>query len=173
MDFVSIDATSEGGGILLEDHNDVVYSASAEIGKRFELDGGTALVPQAQLSWGKMQDGSITDNLGNFVQLGNRETLTSRIGLTVEEDVDGTAWGSGTVYGFGNVLQDLKGSQTVTVAGTNVTQSGTGDWVELGGGFSLQPTDRTTLFGQVSYREAFDGVSGEAIAVSAGWKVQW
>ena len=59
------------------------------------------------------------------------------------------------------------------MAGTNVTQSGTGDWVELGGGFSLQPSEGTNLFGQVSYREAFDGVSGEAIAVSAGWKMQW
>ena len=173
VDFVSIDASSQGGGELLDDYGDVVYSASAEIGKRIELQGGTALVPQAQLSWGKMRDGQLTDNLGNVISFADRETLTSRFGLTVEQDVTDTAFGSGKVYGFGNVLNDLSGTRSITVAGTNVTQSGTGDWVELGGGFSLQPSEGTNLFGQVSYREAFDGVSGEAIAVSAGWKMQW
>ena len=173
VDFVSIDATSQGGGELLNDYDDVVYSASAELGKRIELDGGRALVPQARLSWGKMGDGQLTDNLGNVISFADRETLTSRIGLTVEQDVTDTAWGSGKVYGFGNVLNDLSGSRSVTVAGTNVTQSGAGDWVELGGGFSLQPTAGTNIFGQVSYREAFDGVSGDAISMSAGWKMQW
>ena len=173
VDFVSIDATSQGGGELVNGYDDVVYSASAEIGKRIELQGGTALIPQAQLSWGKMRDGQFTDKLGNVISFADRETLTSRIGLTVEQDVTDTAFGSGKIYGFGNMLNDLSGSRTVTVAGTDVTQSGTGDWIELGGGFSLKPSEGTNLFGQVSYREAFDGVSGGAIAVSAGWKMQW
>ena len=173
VDFVSIDATSQGGGALLDGHDDVVYSASAEIGKRFELNGGTALVPQAQLSWGQIGDRQITDNLGNVISFADRDTLTSRVGLTVEQDVTDTAFGSGKVFCFGNMLNDLSGSRSITVAGTNLTQSGTGDWVEVGAGVSLQPTDGTSLFGQVSYREAFDGVSGEAVAVSAGWKMQW
>jgi fibronectin-binding autotransporter adhesin len=173
VDFVSIDATSQGGGELLNDHDDVVYSASAEVGKRIELQGGTTLVPQAQLSWGKMRDGSLTDNLGNVVSFADRETLTSRVGLTVEQDVTGSSWGAGKVFGFGKVLHDLEGSRTATVAGTDVTQSGTGDWLELGGGFSLQPTENSNVFGQVSYREAFNGVDGDAIAVSAGWRMQW
>lgn len=173
VDFASIDATSQGGGELLNDHDEVVYSASAEVGQRIELQGGTTLVPQVQLSWGRMRDGALTDNLGNVVSFADRETLTSRLGLTVEQDVTGTSLGAGKVFGFGNVLYDLQGSRTVTVAGTDVTQSGTGDWLELGGGFSLQPTETTNLFGQVSYREAFNGVDGNAIAVSAGWRMQW
>ena len=173
IDFVSIDAASQMGGTLLNDHEDVVFSASAEVGKRFALKGGTTLVPQVQLSWGKMRDGSLTDNLGNVVRFADRVSLTSRIGLTVEQDVTGTAWGSGKVFGFGNVLHDLEGNRSVTVAGTDVSQSGAGDWVELGGGFSLEPTERTNLFGRISYREAFSGVNGDAIAVSAGWQMQW
>ena len=173
LDFVSIDATSQGGGELLNDHDDVVYSASAEIGKRIELEGGTTLIPQAQLSWGKMRNGSLTDNLGNVVSFADREALTLRIGLTVEQDVAFTAVGAGKLYGFGNVLHDLEGSRSATVAGTEVTQSGTGDWFELGAGFSLQSKSSAELFGKVFYREAFNGVKGDAIAVSAGWQIQW
>lgn len=173
VDFVSIDAKSQGGGTLLDGHDDEVYSASIEIGQRIALAGGTTIVPQAQLSWGRMGSGQLTDELGNLVSLGDRETLTSRIGMTVEWDLAETELGAGQIYGFGNVLHDLSGSRTVTVAGTDVTQSGAGDWVELGGGFSLQPTETTNLFGQISYREAFDGVSGDAVAVSAGLRMQW
>lgn len=173
IDFVSIDATSQGGGTLLDGHDDEVYSASIEIGQRIALAGGTTIVPQAQLSWGRMSSGQVTDELGNLVSFGDRETLTSRIGMTVEWDLAETELGAGQIYGFGNVLHDLSGSRTVTVAGTDVTQSGAGDWVELGGGFSLQPTETTNLFGQISYREAFDGVSGDAVAVSAGLRMQW
>ena len=173
LDFVSIDATSQGGGELLNDHDVVVYSASAEIGKRIELEGGTTLIPQAQLSWAKMRNGSLTDNLGNVVSFADREALTLRIGLTVEQDVAFTAVGAGKLYGFGNVLHDLEGSRSATVAGTEVTQSGTGDWFELGAGFSLQSKSSAELFGKVFYREAFNGVKGDAIAVSAGWQIQW
>jgi fibronectin-binding autotransporter adhesin len=173
VDFVSIDATSQGGGLLLDGHDDVVYSASFEVGQRIELQGGTTLVPQAQLSWGRMRDGTLTDSLGNVVSFADRETLTSRIGLTVEQDLGDTDLGSGTVFAFANVLNDLSGSRTVTVAGTDLTQSGTGDWLELGGGFSVQSSETTNLFGQVSYREAFDGVRGDAVAVSAGLRMQW
>jgi outer membrane autotransporter protein len=173
IDFVSIDATSQGDGLLLDGHDDVVYSASLEVGQRIELQGGTTLVPQAQLSWGRMRDGTLTDSLGNVVSFADRETLTSRIGLTVEQDLGDTDLGSGTVFAFANVLNDLSGSRTVTVAGTDLTQSGTGDWLELGGGFSVQSSETTNLFGQVSYREAFDGVRGDAVAVSAGLRMQW
>lgn len=173
VDFVSIDATSQGGGLLLDGHDDVVYSASLEVGQRFELQGGTTLVPQVQLSWGRMRDGTLTDSLGNVVSFADRETLTSRIGLTVEQDLSETDLGAGAVFAFANVLNDLSGSRTVTVAGTDLTQSGTGDWLELGGGFSVQSSETTNLFGQVSYREAFDGVSGDAVAVSAGLRMEW
>lgn len=173
IDFVSIDATSQGGGTLLDGHDDEVYSASIEIGQRIALAGGTTIVPQAQLSWSRMGSGQLTDELGNLVSFGDRETLTSRIGMTVEWDLSETELGAGQIYGFGNVLHDLSGSRTVSVAGTDVTQSGAGDWVELGGGFSLQPTETTNFFGQISYREAFDGVSGDAIALSAGLRMQW
>ncbi len=173
VDFVSIDARSQGGGLLLDGHDDVVYSASLEVGQRIALEGDTTIVPQAQLSWGRMRDGAVTDNLGNVVRFADRETATSRIGLTVEQDVTGTALGSGAIFAFGNVLHDLSGSRRVSVAGTNLSQSGAGDWFELGGGVSLQPSETTSLFGQVSYRKAFDGVSGDAVALSAGLRMEW
>ena len=159
--------------MLLDGYEDVVNSASGEVGKRFTLEGGTTLVPQVQLAWSQMEDGSFTDSLGNDVTFADRETLTGRVGLAMEQAVDVPDWGSGKVYGFGNVHADLSGDQMVEVAGTELTQSGGGTWAELGAGFSLSPDGETNLFGEVSYRSAVANVEGSAVSGSLGWRVQW
>ncbi len=108
-----------------------------------------------------------------MVTLENRETLTSRIGATLEYDTRETALGAGTVFGFGHVVHDLADALSSRVNGTQLTQSGTGDWVELGGGFSLASAENNRFFGQIAYREAFADVDGDAISASVGWRGRW
>lgn len=173
-DWIDIDASSQTAGVLLDRHEEVVTSASAEIGQRFALDDATALVPQMQLSWSQLQGGSFTDAIGNSVTIADRETLTGRLGLAVERDVALSGeGGTGKLYGFGNLLADLSGDQTVTVGGTDLSQGGRGNWAELGAGFSMSPDGESNLFGEIAYRSAFADVEGHAMSASLGWRMQW
>lgn len=173
-DWIDIDASSQTAGMLLDRHEEVVTSASAEIGRRFALDDATALVPQMQLSWSQLQGGSFTDAVGNSVTIADRETLTARLGLALERDVVLSGEGNtGKLYGFGNLLADLSADQTVTVGGTALSQGGRGNWAELGAGFSMSPDGESNLFGEIAYRSAFADVEGHAMSASLGWRVQW
>jgi outer membrane autotransporter protein len=172
-DWIDVDASSTTDSVLLDRHDEVVTSASAEIGQRFVLDDATALVPQMQLSWSQMQGGSFTDAIGNSVTIANRETLTARLGVALERDVALSDAGTGKLYGFGNLLADLSGDQTVTVEGTDLSQGGRGNWAELGAGFSMSPDGESNLFGEIAYRSAFADVEGHAMSASLGWRVQW
>ena len=172
-DWISVDARSSGGGELLKGHDDVVSSASGEIGQRFALENGMTLVPQAQLSWSRMQDGSFEDALGNSVRFEDAEQVTGRLGLTVEQTVDDPRWGNGKIYGFGNLLHDFDAEQDVRVAGTALSQESGGSWAELGAGISIEAGETGAFYGQVSYQSAIGDLDGDAMALSGGWRVQW
>ena len=171
--WVSTDAWSSGAGVLLDGRDDTVFALSGEVGKRFLLDGGIALVPQVQLTWGTLGDGSFTDALGNVVAFGDTDSLIGRAGLAVERSFTGTTGRDGKIYAFGNILHDLAGDKSVTVAGTELAQSGAGTWGEIGGGFSLPASDALSVFAQASYRHALAGVDGDGASVSGGLRNNW
>jgi fibronectin-binding autotransporter adhesin len=164
--WVSTDAWSSGAGVLLDGRDDTVFALSGEVGKRFLLDDGLALVPQVQLTWGTLGDDSFTDALGNVVAFGDTDSLIGRAGLAVERSFTGATGRDGKIYAFGNILHDLAGDKSVTVAGTELAQSGAGTWGEIGGGFSLPASDALSVFAQASYRHALSGVDGDGASVS-------
>jgi outer membrane autotransporter protein len=171
--WVTTDAWSSAAGVLLDGQDNMVYSLSGEAGKRFEFGEGIAVMPQMQVAWGSLDGGNFTDALGNVVVLGDNNSLIGRTGVTLERIFAADGGGDGKVYTFGNVLHDFGGDRTVTVAGTDLVQSSSGTWGEIGGGFNLPAGTNTNLFAQASYRQAFSGVDGEAVSVSGGIRVSW
>ena len=70
VNWISSDMSSSAAGSLAEGELSKAYALSAEVGHRFELDQNTTLVPQAQLTLGKLHGASFTDSAGNAVDLG-------------------------------------------------------------------------------------------------------
>lgn len=173
LDRISTDAHTSGSGTVLNGQTNRVYTVSGEIGHRFSLENGIALVPQAQLTWSSVTNRDFSDALGNSVSLGRGETVIGRVGLAMEHSIADTGSGDVQLYGFGNLLHDFSGNSSVTYAGTNLTQTGTNTWGEIGAGVSLMSNEGLNIYAQGAYRYAFSGVSGHGLSGSVGLQMRW
>jgi outer membrane autotransporter protein len=171
--WTSTDAQSAGSGVVLNEHDANVFMLSGEVGKQILLGGGIAVVPQAQLSWGSVDEENFTDELENAIAFGNADNLIGRAGISIERNIMGDTLPKGTAYAFGNILHDFSGETSVVVAGTELTQSGAGTWGELGGGFTLPAGESLNVFAQVSYRHGLWDVEGNSLSASGGLRVNW
>jgi len=168
---VSADFATAAAGTLARGEEGTLTSFSLEAGRRFAVGANAALVPQAQLTFGRLNGADFTDASGNAVDLGSQSMTTARLGLAWEyrnPETPGT-----TVYIIGNLLRDLASETTVTVDGTTLTAKNDRTWAEigLGGTFALNAT--TTAYAEGSYRTATDGGDNDAFALTAGFRKVW
>ena len=175
VNWISSDMSSSAAGSLAEGELSKAYALSAEVGHRFELDQNTTLVPQAQLTFGKIQGASFTDSAGNAVDLGSNTSMTGRLGLAYEyENNDRTDGNRTKAYVIGNILHDFSKDSMVNVAGANLSSANSGKtWGEIGLGGSVTMDTNKTIFGEASYRDAFNGGSNKGFGLTAGLRVQW
>ena len=176
VNWISSDMSSSAAGSLAEGELSKAYALSAEVGHRFELDQNTTLVPQAQLTLGKLHGASFTDSAGNAVDLGNNNSTVGRLGLAYEyENNDRTDGNRAKAYVIGNILHDFSTDSTVRVAGADLSTSASGaTWGEIGlGGSVTVDANKTTVYGEASYRGAFNGGSNSGLGLTAGLRVQW
>jgi fibronectin-binding autotransporter adhesin len=168
--------SSSAAGTLASGELSKAYALSAEVGHRFELNQNTTLVPQAQLTLGKLHGASFTDSAGNAVDLGNNNSTVGRLGLAYEyENNDRTDGNRAKAYVIGNILHDFSTDSTVRVAGADLSTSASGaTWGEIGlGGSVTVDANKTTVYGEASYRGAFNGGSNSGLGLTAGLRVQW
>ena len=178
VNWISADYNSSLDGVLAEDELARSVSTSAEIGKRFALNENAGLTPQAQLTWSQLDGGSFTDSAGNDVDLGTTERLTGRIGLAYDHEWQGDNGSSNNVYAIANILHDFDGSSVVQVAGTDITAERDATWAEIGLGGTISWGEgnsnlNTELYGEASYRQALDTSDSNALAATAGIRIQW
>ena len=186
MNWLNADISSSGAGKLTTGQNMKAYALSAEVGHRFALNANSALVPQAQLTWGRIDGGSFKDAAGNAVTLGNNDSLIGRLGLAYEYEYsegwlfgDRAAAGSKNhrekVYVIGNILHDFAGKSSVDVNAATLSTSGADTWAEVGLGGSIVWDENKTLYTEASYRRAINGGgrSNEGFAVTAGFRMQF
>ena len=175
VNWISSDMSSSAAGSLAEGELSKAYALSAEVGHRFELDQNTTLVPQAQLTFGKIQGASFTDSAGNAVDLGSNTSMIGRLGLAYEyENNDRTDGNRTKAYVIGNILHDFSKDSMVNVAGANLSSANSGKtWGEIGLGGSVTMDTNKTIFGEASYRGAFNGESNKGFGLTAGLRVQW
>ena len=178
VNWISADYASSAAGSLAEGELARSVSASAEVGKRFALDENSGLTPQAQLTWSQLEGGAFTDSAGNAVDLGTTERLTGRVGLAYDHEWKGDSGTSNNVYAIVNVLHDFDSASSVDVAGASLTDSREATSGEIGFGGTIAWDDassalNTELYGEASYRQSFASSDNNALAATAGIRIQW
>ncbi|MBP0582010.1 autotransporter outer membrane beta-barrel domain-containing protein [Labrys sp. LIt4] len=154
-------------------------AASLEVGKRYELGSGWAVVPQAQLAWTHVDFSSFTDNLGNRIALGRGDSLQGRAGLRVEhlsswEDADGQT-ARLQFYGIANLTYEFLKGRSVKVSGTSLVQSNRRLWGEIGAGATYGWNKNWSAYGEASYAMALSGKGGDNYTLkgTAGLRYRW
>ncbi|WP_181161132.1 autotransporter outer membrane beta-barrel domain-containing protein [Labrys okinawensis] len=154
-------------------------AASLEVGKRYELGSGWAVVPQAQLAWTHVDFSSFTDNLGNRIALGRGDSLQGRAGLRVEHlsswaDADGQT-ARLQFYGIANLTYEFLKGRSVKVSGTSLVQSNRRLWGEIGAGATYGWNKNWSAYGEASYAMALSGKGGDNYTLkgTAGLRYRW
>jgi outer membrane autotransporter protein len=176
MNWIDIDIASSAAGALATDQSTTAYALSAEVGHQFALNETSALVPQAQLTWGRIDGGAFTDNAANAVDLGNNDQTIGRIGLAYEYTPNTAAAGNPTkAYVIGNILHDFSGDSSVQVGSASLsTGAAQTTWGEIGVGGSYAVDTTKTLYGEAAYRTAFGGSSdNNGLSATLGLQIQW
>ena len=162
------DISSSAGGSLIKDVSSKAYALSVEIGHRIALSETTRLIPQGQLSWGRVDGDSFTDTGSTAVDPGSNDTTTGRLGLAYEYVAD-----EATFYGIGNIVHDFGSDSTVNAGVTSLSANVRETWGEIGLGGSYAVNDNSKLYGEVSYSQAFNNSDINALSASAGIQILW
>ncbi|MDB2502336.1 autotransporter outer membrane beta-barrel domain-containing protein, partial [Paracoccaceae bacterium] len=160
--------SSSAGGLLVEDASSRTNAISMEVGHRIVLAQNEALIPQVQLTRGKVDGASFTDTGGTVVDLGSNETRTGRVGIAYEYVSDDTEF-----YGIGSILRDFGSASEMEAGNLSLLADTRETWGEIGVGGSYIMDEQTNLFGEVSYRQALNNSDMKAISVNAGIQINW
>ncbi|WP_187829449.1 autotransporter outer membrane beta-barrel domain-containing protein [Labrys sp. KNU-23] len=161
-------------------HNQGWSSAlSLEVGKRYELGSGWAVVPQAQLAWTHVDFSSFTDNLGNRIALGQGDSLQGRAGLRLEHL---SSWQDATgqtarlqFYGIANLTYEFLKGRSVKVSGASLVQGNRRLWGEVGAGATYSWNKNWSAYGEANYAMALSGKGGDNYTLkgTAGVRYRW
>ncbi|MCI2398596.1 autotransporter outer membrane beta-barrel domain-containing protein [Aliiroseovarius subalbicans] len=176
ISWLSTDITSSTGGQLVEAHKSTAVALSAELGHRFILAGGGALIPQAALNWSRTNAGAIeADAMGNSVTLGQSQALTGRLGVDWQLAASLPVLNGVDLRLTGNLLHDFAGATEVEVAGTSLSASGPDTWAEFGLSSQATLPSGAALFATGRYRTPLtDGGSGKfGLEASVGLNLSW
>ncbi|MGJ4857694.1 autotransporter outer membrane beta-barrel domain-containing protein [Labrys sp. La1] len=154
-------------------------AASLEVGKRYELGSGWAVVPQAQLAWTHVDFSSFTDNLGNRIALGRGDSLQGRAGIRLEhlsswQDANGQT-ARLQFYGIANLTYEFLKGRSVKVSGASLVQSNRRLWGEVGAGATYAWSKNWSAYGEASYAMALSGKGGDNYTLkgTAGLRYRW
>jgi len=174
VNWASVNYSSDLAGRLAEDELARTASASIEVGRRFSVSENAGWVPQAQLVWSQVDGGSFTDSAGNFVDIGKTERVMGRIGLAYDyewqSEMEDTMQ---NVYVIANLLHDFTSDASVNVVGATLASERDATWGEIGIGGSVVLNENATLYGEASYRTAFNSSDSSTISATAGLRLQW
>ena len=176
VNWIDSDISSSAAGSLVKGQSAKAYALSAEVGHRFALNETAALVPQAQLTWGRIDGGAFTDSAGNAVDFGSNDRTIGRLGLAYEYAPKTAAGGNPTkAYVIGNILHDFSGDSSVKVGGASLsTGAAEKTWGEIGVGGSYAMDANKTLYGEAAYRTSFGGSSNNnGLSATVGLRIQW
>ncbi len=174
VNWIDADYASSAGGSLIDGHTSKAYALSIEIGQRYEQNQNWALVPQAQLTWGKVDGGSFTDRIGNVIDLENNESLLGRLGLACEYENNDVVEGSRKkAYVIGNILHDFSDNNNVNVNDIGLRSAMEATWGELGVGGSIAPNDSLVFYGEISYRTPLNRGDDDGAHLTVGMRLRW
>ena len=164
----------DAGGVSAA-FNALTYSASAEVGYRFEIDDAARLVPQAQLIWRGSRFDGFSDSSGVVVNWTNGNRFTARAGLALEVGNTIANGGSGfTGYAIANLLHDFGTGTILNASGTNITTSLAATRFEIRFGTNLASADnKLNFFAEAGFSRSLDAQAYHRFKGVLGLKVNF
>ncbi len=163
------DATSnEGQSIDLDGHG---VTASLEGGYPIALSESWTLEPQAQLIWQRL---SLDDQADRYssVSFDTDDAWTGRIGFRLQGKQDTTV-GKLRPYLKANLWQNFSSDQSVRFATDPIVTDLKGTSLELGGGLTLDITDKASLFATADYTTNLGGERNRIWEGNLGLNIKW
>ena len=153
--WLSSDLFSATHGKLAEGNDGFGYSLSLEAGKRFDLNHGWTMTPQAQLTYSRVSFDAFTDPFGSAVSGLNGKSLVGRLGVTLDHE---SVWEDDKgdkkrnhLYGIANLHYEFEKNTALIVSGTQIVTAPDRLTGELGiGGSHNWNNDKYSIFGEAS-----------------------
>jgi fibronectin-binding autotransporter adhesin len=153
------------------------YAVGVEAGRRFGLSDRWSIVPQAQLTYGKVSFDSFDDAFGAHVSQRDGRSATGRAGVLVDyrsarQGAEGAI--ATHVYAIGNVYRNFSDAARVAVAGTDFTTRNERLWGGFGLGTSRDWADgRYAVYGEVQASKGLQGGDSHAVSATVGFRMHW
>ncbi len=147
---------------------------SVEAGKPIaDLGHEWKLEPQGQLIWMRTAYDSFTDSSNLRTEDYTTSLVRGRLGARIFRDF---ATGSDqqqklTAYGIVNVLHTFSGSDNVTVAGSDFSDSYSRTQGEVGAGLQGQLNKTTYLYGDMRYQHSLNSVDVDGYQINLGARI--
>ena len=172
------DMSSSAGGVLAESVSSKAYALSLEVGHHIALSEKAGLIPQGQLSWGRIDGAEFTDTGNTAVDMGSNDTQTGRVGLAYEYVIDNQS----TFYAIGSIVRDFERANKVKAGTASFSEDINETWGEIGIGGSIvldeasgfgSANKTTKLYGGVFQRQSSNNSDIKVLAVNAGIQIEW
>ena len=166
-------------GASAADQASTGYSASVEIGKRLNLSEDMTLTPQAQLIYSTVRFDNFTDSAGSNVTVNRARSLTTRFGLSLDEETfkadDRGRAKRQHAYVIANLFYEAFPDTSLDLSGTTLTAKGRNWTGELGlGGSYNWADDRYSLYGEASLSADLQRVADNfTVKGTLGFRAKW
>jgi autotransporter family porin len=146
-------------------------TASLEGGYPVALGGNWTLEPQAQLIW---QHLSLDDQADSYssVTFDSDNAWTGRIGMRLQGTQD-TSFGKLRPYLKANLWQNFSSDQVVIFGTDPITTNLKGTSLEVGGGVTIDVTEKASLFATADYTTNLGGERTRSWEGNIGLNVKW
>ena len=165
---------SAGEGVAGKDLKSDGFSSSLEVGKKIHFDqaakSGWYVEPQAQITYGAQNGGSVTATNGLTVDLDGYHSLQGRLGMRAGYEVK-SGKNPVNVYGKLSYIHEFDGKMDVALNGINIREDLSDSWWNYGIGVTAKVGDRHNIYLEVekSSGDRFDQKWG----ITGGYRVNW
>ena len=165
---------SAGEGVAGKGLKSDGFSSSLEVGKKIHFDQATKsgwyVEPQAQITYGAQNGGSVTATNGLIVDLDGYHSLQGRLGMRAGYEVK-SGKNPVNVYGKLSYIHEFDGKMDVALNGINIREELSDSWWNYGIGVTAKVGDRHNVYLEVekSSGDRFDQKWG----ITGGYRVSW
>jgi outer membrane autotransporter protein len=154
----------------LESSNGALGQAfSVESGKRIAVDEAWSVTPQAQLIYSKARFQNFNDVFGASVSPGRDSSLQTRLGLSIERQVNRTR-----LYGIANLYNELLNGTSVVVGDATFASRNDRLWAGVGFGGSYNwHDDKYSIYGEGTFNTSLADGNSHGYGGTVGIRIKW
>lgn len=147
------------------------WTASLELGQKFQLSQTWALQPEAQIIWRNTNLNKTSDRVSD-IEFMDVSEFTARLGLRLENELEISDLDLVTHVGL-NLWNVSDHPNHAKIGIWSFDGSSGGALLEANAGVSARLNEQVSSFGNLSYTHALDGRTGNSFAFQAGFKVSF